>query len=241
MLIKPKIINSPCNMQKLCSFNVKNPILGDLQVNTRMEYNSGFRRLFIELTNAQKKVLGREELSIIDEYGKMIGLSIQVEPEYRNNNKRNYHFGEILRLASIIEMIENKKNIFKIFSRDTAIYFHSKYKFEPDITSFEERNHALESISMDNSLGFEDNKATAQKLLEKANSNITTKEQRQLCNQTNALLKEYIKRIQRLGKDEYKLHPFTRGMDMVLTHDRVIRNRAYFNELFKKHGIDYTI
>ncbi len=242
MLVKPKIINSAFD-SKLCSFKVDNPFLGELQLNSRVDYNCGFKRMYLELVNVQKKLLGREELSVTDNYGRMLGLSIKVEPEYRNDTKqKNYRLGEILRLASIIEMIENKKNIFKIFSRNTAIFFHSKYKFEPDITNFEERNNTLETIAEDLSMGFEDLRKRASDYLAKAKmSQSKPEEQRRLCGLTNLLSLEYIRRIQKLGREEYKQHPFKYGIDMVLTRDKLIKNRAFFNELFRKHGIDYTI
>ena len=48
-----------------------------------------------------------------------------------NNPHRGKGFGELLCLTNIIEMIENKINLIRLYSKNTAIYFHSKYKFEP--------------------------------------------------------------------------------------------------------------
>ncbi len=62
----------------------------------------------------------------------------------------------MLRLASIMEIIENKSPFIYIFSKDTAVYFHGKYKFEPAIKAFKERNAALETIIQDKSPHFKD-------------------------------------------------------------------------------------
>lgn len=241
MLIKPKIITSFIDSRKLCSFTIKNPSLGCLKLDSRMVDNRGFKRMFIELKNQENKILGHEELSLSQNSNEMLGLNILVDPKYQNDNKGRYRFGEILRLASIIEMLENKKKSFKIYSKSTAIYFHSKYKFEPNITSFQERDKALETIAEDISTEVKDLAYSAKKLLNQANKNTNSGYQRNLCIITNQIAKEYIKRIMSLGKQEYKQHLFKRGIDMILTQNDVLKNRTFFNYLIQKHGIDYTI
>ncbi len=241
MLIKPKITVSPIDKRKLCAFNINHPILGNLSLDSHMEYNNGFKRLYLELKNRQEKILGSEEISLNDENGKMLGLNIIVDPEYRNNGKKNFRFGEILRLASIIEMLENNKQNFRIFSKSTAIYFHSKYKFEPDITSFQDRDNVFKTIAEDESEGFEDLSKMAKENLQQTKICHSNAKQRGLCLVANRLAQKYIDRAEQFGSQGYKAHPFMYGIDMVLTMHNVIKNRTYFNELFKKHGIDYTI
>ena len=241
MFIKPKITTSTIDKRKLCSFITNNPALGCITTTSRMDYNNGFKRLLIELKNKQNKILGFEELVLNSGTSEMTGLSIWVEPEYRKKGTKGFQFGEILRLASIINMLENNKKIFKIFSKNTAIYFHSKYKFEPNITNFQERNYALETITDENSPEFKDLAEYAKILLHKSNTDSNPANQRKLCFPANKITKEYIRRVEHMGKDEYKQHPFNRGMDMLLTYDEIMRNKAFFNQLFKKHNIDYTI
>ena len=241
MFIKPKITISPIDNRKVCSFAVENPVLGILTADSRMDYNNGFKRLFIDLKNKQNKLLGQEELTINSNASDMTGLSIWVEPEYRKKGQHGFHFGEIIRLASIINMLENSKKIFKIFSKTTAIYFHSKYKFEPNITSFQERNSVLSTIIDDKSPEVKDLAEYASVLLARAKTETNPAIQRKLCFPANEVTKEYIRRIEYMGKNEYKQHPFKHGIDMVLTQDEIIKNRAFFNRLFEKHGIDYTI
>ena len=83
----------------------------------------------------------------------MTGQYIEVLPEYRQHN---YFFGELLRLASIIELLENKLKQIEIYSKNTAVYFHSKYKFKPAIKNFNERDKVLESIIENEMNGYED-------------------------------------------------------------------------------------
>ena len=52
-----------------------------------------------------------------------------------------------MRLSSIIEILENKVKNFNIVSKDSAIYFHSKYKFKPNISSFKERDMLLKTVA----------------------------------------------------------------------------------------------
>lgn len=60
--------------------------------------------------------------------GEMDGSYMQTELPYRHHG-----LGEILRLASIIEMKENNINKMTIFSMPEAIKFHYKYGFRPNI------------------------------------------------------------------------------------------------------------
>ena len=235
------ITRSLIDNARLCSFNIEHSIFGKLNLNSRTEYNGGFKRLHIELKNMQNKLLAREELSLEYQQGKMQGFNIVVEPEYRNNGRRNFRFGEIIRLASIIEMLENQKNLFKIFSKSTAVFFHSKYKFEPDIVGFHERNSALESIASKKDGAFGDLVQKSRGLLKKISISSSPEIQRELCREANELIKEYIKRVEDKKLQRSWQYSFSHGMDMALTSDNIIKNRAFYNELFKKHGIDYTI
>lgn len=241
MLIKPTITTSFIDNRKLCSFDIKHKTLGLLNINSKMVYNHGFKRLFIELTD-NKELLGKEELSLNDGAGKMVGLDISVINKYRNNGEKTGHrLGEILRLASIIEMLENKKNHFKIYSKNSAIYFHSKYKFKPNITNFDERNAALNSIIANNTTETSDLTELAVDIKKELRKNNSPDAQIEFNKITNVLVKAYINRVLSLGKDAFKTHPFSKGFDMILSQKTLMQNRYFYNNLFKKHGIDYKI
>ena len=238
-LVKPQWKNFSENDTRRVfeDLQIQNNILGQLSLGIR-DYNDGFNRLVIEIKNAMGKIFGKEIISIDSHNKSMTGYNIIVEPEYR---QKHFRFGELLRLASIMEILENKCPFIYIFSKDTAVYFHGKYKFEPVIKSFEERDYALETIINDTSLHFRD-LAIKAKIIQnqvKANKNNAQK-QRELTQKTNYIVREYIRRALE-EKNPQESHPFRRGMDMMLDAETIRRNKDYFNSLFAKHGIDYKI
>ena len=44
-----------------------------------------------------------------------------------------------------------------------------------------------------------------------------------------------------LPKEKLAFYPFDYGFNMKLTKENVIKNMDFFNNLFKKHGINYKI
>jgi len=108
--------------------------------------------------------MARESLRLYRKEKEMHGIYIQTHERYRNNS-----LAEILRLTSIITMLENNIQKFRIFALNTASGFHTKYKFKPE------------------------------------------------------------------------LEEHWRGINMVLSKEDVIKNKQFYNELFKKHGIEYKI
>lgn len=242
MLVKPKIFDVAVNdTRKLCSFPIKNKLLGELDLSSKVSSENELNKIFIEIKNKLGKILADEEILLTNDNTPMEGLFITVNPDYRSTTKRNFRFGEILRLASIIEMLENGKNLFKIYSKNSAVYFHSKYKFEPNMNTVSDANRVLESIVKNKKQGLQEYSLEAERILSFNRPNMSYEERKAYCKVVNELTKEYIKKVQSLGKDAYKEYPFDFGMDMVLTKDTLIRKRAVFNDLFKKHNIDYTI
>ena len=238
-LVKPQWKNfMPGDTRRVFEdFQIQNNILGPLSLTIR-DCHDGFNRLVIEIKNAMGKIFGKEIISLEHNNNAMTGYNILVEPEYR---QKGFHFGELLRLASIMEIIENKSPFIYIFSKETAVYFHGKYKFKPAIKAFEERNAALETIIQDKSPHFKDLSIKAQNIENqiKANKNNAEK-QRNLTQKTNDIVREYIQRALEEPNPQ-KNHPFNRGMDMMLDAETIRRNKDYFNNLFIKHGIDYKI
>lgn len=236
-MIKPDIhFIDPSSKRKICSFAFETPMLKNLKARIR-KTNDGTHEFITEIKNPQNKILGSESFSLYENDTDISGLNIVVNPEYRGKHK----LGEILRLISIIEIIENNIKNFKIFSKDTAVFFHSKYKFLPNITQFGERDTALKDIITNATSQTQDNAKLAKELLMKSARSKLPSEQREFCKQANVIVADYIKKIISLGASEYKKYPFTRGMDMVLTNDELVKNRDFFNKLFANHGIDYKI
>ncbi len=222
--------------RKLCSFVVPENKAGELNVNVKEDIENGGHLFITELRNRLNKLLGFEHLSHYNNNDNMTGLYIYVDPEYR---QKHYFFGEILRLASIIQMLENKIKTFSIVSKDSAIYFHSKYKFQPSVTSFSNRDKLLSTLVNDKAPDFKDLSLKGKELTEQIKNNPSPDKQRMYCNDANQLFSQYINRA--LSNHDIKSHKFDWVMDMKLTRENVFANKEFYNELFKKHGIDYKI
>ena len=217
---------------------INNPILGEIQTkHVRDSFNPSY--ITTELRNNVGKLLGKELFSLDECNPKSVGLTMEVEQEYR---QKGFNFGEILRLSSIMMMIQNKIKEFEIYSKHSAIYFHSRYMFEPAITNFQERDSALQSLikNCEGKDEYKEFQSEAKEILEKSIIDKDARTQRDLCVQTNSLLKKYISKVLE-KKNEYKEHPFSSGITMKLTDDNIFTNKKYFNDLFKKHKIDYEI
>ena len=61
--------------------------------------------------------------------------------------QQKHGYGEVLRLASIIDLMENNLKKIAIFSRNEAILFHYKYKFRPVLSGKDECMDVLNEIS----------------------------------------------------------------------------------------------
>ncbi len=235
--VKPSIkLYRPDETRKLCSLIVPHNKAGELNVNVKEDsYGNGYRFL-IELRNKLGKLLGFEQYTHFENTDYMTGLLINVIPEYR---RKNYFFGEILRLASIIQMLENNIKTFSVTSKDTAIYFHAKYKFKPSVTSFQDRNNLLDTVTKDTAPCFKDIALKGKALKDKISSESSAAKQRDFSLEANKLFTQYISRA--LEEKNTDAHQFNWVMDMTLEQKKVFENKDYFNSLFAKHGIDYKI
>lgn len=236
---KPIITNvAQGDTRKLCSFVVPENKFGKLYLDVKKP-KAGYGHNFItELRNRFDKLLGYEEFAYFEGSPNMSGLFIRVNDEYK---QKGFNFGEILRLSSIIEIMENKVKNFEIISKDTAIYFHAKYKFTPNL-AFSDRDKFLKTLSGDKSNGYEKFSQKAQDLADKlkiAKENADIPQQRKICAETNEVLGEYLDKV--IAEKSQKQHPINYTMPMTLTDENILKNKEFFNQLFKKHGIDYNV
>lgn len=220
-------------------FKINKPIIGDLFVGIEKLYEQAFNRFKIQIKNKFGKSLGTETLDISLFDKSISGQYMEVKPEYRR--RENWRLGEVMRLASVMELLENQGSAIKIFSKNSAVYFHSRYKFKPCITQFYTRDKNLEFIANDKAKGFEHLATKAKeyiKLIENNKRNHPL--QRSLTVSTNELINEYIELALKSQSPE-KLHPFEWGVDMMLTREDVLKNKDFFNKLFENQGINYKI
>lgn len=232
---KPKITELSYSKKKLCSFSTYNKKLHKLITKTE-KYQDENDMFVTTLETKSGKFLGKDVFSIPTAPNPMFDYNILAHPQFRN---KNFNIGEILRLSSIIELIENNLPQINLCSKDTSIYFHAKYKFEPNITQFTETSRALESIINNPSNNVEMLISKAKTLIQKFNNSTSPEEKRAIRTSANILIKDYIETV--LAKNNYKQHPFNYTMDMKLTIEKIKENKHFFNALFRKHKINYQI
>lgn len=219
-------------------FHVQNRLLGTLStVHVKDSYNPQY--ITTMLQNSIGKILGYETFTMRNGDSYASGTTLEVLPEYR---QKGFKFGELLRLSSIMVMIENKIKEFKIYSKNSAIYFHSKYMFEPDINNFSDCNNALQSVikNSKDKENYQKYYLEAKRILEEINSSDAESLGQDIYPQTNKLIKNYIIKVLE-NKNEYKKHPFSQGMNMKLSSESIFINKNFFNNLYQQHNIDYKI
>lgn len=249
---KPTIYDyKPLDTRKLCSFVVPENKVGKLKFDVIEDPRAQGYQFISQLKDKTGDILGHEHFVMFDDSDHIVGLYIATKQELR---KKGTGIGEILRLGSVIEMLENGIKKLDIVSKESAVFFHSKYKFEPAVTIFDERNRLLKCVAQDSA--FEDLSKEAQNLLNKIANTHSGKEQRALSEEANKLLGAYTKQVlaeknqaisatpekaEEITANMYKKHSLGWTMQMTLTDEKIHENKEFFNNLFQKHGIDYSI
>ena len=211
---------------KLCSFVVRNKDLGNIRAKILDLLDCHYAtKLYAE--NGTE--LGKDFFGLMPDENRMYDFSMETAKDYREK----FRLGELMRLVSIMEMFENRIKTMELFSRSTALYFHAKYGFKANIKQFIHRDKTLNSIAED--MQQENLAAKAKFLIKQVQGARTGEELRNLCKITSKLADEY------LEKTKGERMPLEHGFDMIITREDILREKDYFNELFKNHGIDYKI
>lgn len=156
-----------------------------------------------------------------------------LEGEYIEVDKRmrNKGIGEVLKLASLIEMKKNNLNKMILYSVPDAIKFHAKFGFTPDIVYVAPVPLILKGVK-ENRI-YKDLSARASALLDRISAEFINKDN---LKKANELLLEY---IDRCLQDNTPV--FNRKINMVLTKEKINSNAEFYNNLFEKHGINFKI
>lgn len=157
-----------------------------------------------------------------------------------DKNDRNKGIGRLMRLMSIAEMFNNNMNRIMIDAADTAVMFHFRHKFVPHIRENLEAHDILGVISEPFSAGFDDLAQRAKEikpLLKKMNR--IKNPQEQVFIPISQLTLEFLNRIEQKGLKPERLG--SNGMVMVLTKERVLQNKDFFNPLFEQYGINFRL
>lgn len=192
-------------------------------------------------SNGQKKAYNTFEIN--NETREFSGFNMNV---IHTEDRQKHGYGEVLRLSSIIELMENNLKKIAIFSLNNAIPFHYKYKFKPVIFSKDEAMSILNEISYEKNPVLEKQRNASIKLLDEMifegqfPSSVNTGEKFMM------LLNEYLSEVQKnkipwFSKTHIRCVNLTSDLSMELDRDTILKNKNYFNQLFEKHGFDYRL
>lgn len=192
-------------------------------------------------TNLKRKYFN---LTVVDSKNKELGCSILNTLRERTfynatigSSTKNQGVGSIMHLTHIISMLENQIDKIELYSMGNAIFFHSKFKFEPDISSFEDiTDFLVKEILLKRS---KDTRFT--KTISDTYNLFSNTSQKDKIEQGNKIIYDYLQTVNKLKLNNDDNFSIINGFDMVLTKDKVLQEKEYFNKLFKRFGIDYQI
>lgn len=217
---------------KLCSLSINKKELGEICAKVSHQKDDYY---LTTLSAKSGAILGTDSFGMYPEEKRMFDFDITTNFPFRGK----FRIGELMRLVSIMEMFENHLDSMGLYSRETAINFHAKYGFRPDIKKFMHMDLTLDTISQDTR--YEELAQKAKFLIGRVKLAETSAELRNLCRLTSKLADEYLQKIKVLKSEEQKLFPFKIGFDMKLNKDDIVHDKDRFNDLFRIHGIDYKI
>ena len=188
----------------------------------------------LEVEDIELNSIGKSQISLKNNNKTLYNDSIDVS----KNRLKNAGAGTIMHLGHIITMMENNIDKIELYSLGQAVYFHSKFKFEPIIKNANDLRDCLQLniLPKMNDKRFE---GIVQKTKEWLNNETLSDSEK--INKGNKILYDYLQTVnkQKLNHDDE--FQFWIGFDMILTKDKVMKNKDFFNNLFEKYDIDYQI
>lgn len=162
------------------------------------------------------------------------------------NKCKGQGLGVIMHLNNIISLMENNLDRIELFSLPEAVLFHGKCKFEPQILDYEVILDTIFCISQKDCKKIPELKPVVQAAGEYFDYAFETRGQQHTAErikQANDIVQQYfdIMSTKKLTEDEKQLYGLKVGFDMVLTKEKILENKDFFNALFKKFNIDYKI
>lgn len=199
------------------------------------------------ITVQKNKVMGAYEVQLTDKYNSHLAAvqELMIWPEFNyifiDNMKtepgsRGKGLGTCMHLTNIIEMMENNIGKLELSAAPSAIPFHVKCGFKPDINwenEYERKN--IRAIAYDSNLELAEYAQKAQNLL-KTHMNPKEKSKR-----ANKILFDYTRKAVKIMNTKEQKNLFPHSISMVLTREDVLKNKNFYNKLFDKYGIDYQI
>lgn len=205
-------------------FKVENP-LGKCSVKIAQD-KYYLKRYTIKLTSDKTKYkLGFEDLVFNPEDNEIIGEIIKTDFRYQYK----YKIGEVISLASIIELLENKLNAIKIFAKNTAVLFHARYGFKSNADELQYIRESIRGL-------LNDQRPEAKKF----KNDIQEKLLRDDFKGCTDILDKYFQELIKSNTNPIN-NPVSSSLFMNLTAKNVKDNANFYNKLFEKHQIDYKI
>ena len=165
---------------------------------------------------------------------------------WRKSN-RGKGLGVVMHLNSIMELLENNLDKIYLYSLGQAVLFHGKCKFEPQLDSMDEIMDTMYTISCKDCKKIPELKEVVKQAGDyfdevQYSSGVNCLKPKNL-EYANEIVQKYIdilskKRLSPAEKEEYS---FPIGFNMVLTKEKILENKDFFNGLYKKFNIDYEI
>lgn len=215
------------NFKKQDGINILPPIPVQLKNQTAIAEVKKVMDNFYQTTvsDSNKTVLGRHHYEI--DKNALLGKIMTTHP-YQSR----LGIGEVMRLVSIMEMLANniEKNV--IYATPSAFFFHTKYQFNTHIDNPNITNILNEMLNSD--CCNEDNRAIIKKMLDLGNQARTQKDNQIIIDK---LIQNYVK--EKISRN--KTFGYSEKIPMKLELKDIKNNAEFFNKLFKKHRIDFTI
>ena len=139
--------------------------------------------------------------------------------------------GTVLHLLNIIEMLENNKNSIKLDAIPSSITYHAKMKFKTKSNWNTGLQNNLKAIA-------KFDPKYKEKINELIDARIPSNTKAKIgCKYIDTFIEEGLQKY-----PEKQLKWVLRNdIDMELTKEDIIKNKDFYNELFKKYNIDYEI
>lgn len=162
------------------------------------------------------------------------------------SNGKHKGLGEIMRLASIIDVIENNLRKIKIFSLNEAIPFHLKYKFRPEILTYDSMMDILNRIASIEEPSIKEFSQKAGEIFADIFINGAINNEHNYYTELPNFIISYVNKTKQenLPWNRTALSAgmnFKEDLPMTLTNKDIKENKSFFNNLFEKHGINYKI
>ena len=223
-LNKPVWTKDLLSGKKMCSMSLMHNGFGQIYTEMAEGYNTTS-----EIRSSYGQLIAHEEFFIDSLKNSLEGVYIKTNLGFRNGS-----FGELLRLISIMVMKENKLKSINITSLPEAANFHFKYKFKPNV------NEDFNAILILDFISQYDKTSELCHLAKKAGNLLLEMEKSKIdknlmFSEANKIITEFFLRT--------KGNPIKKAptIQMQLTDDTINENKDFFNNLFIKHRIDYTI